>query len=156
MTTQNQNNLYPKSCNYGCNTQIYWNSSVNDQHFWLWICIEPIHSSVLGIYISNERNMLVSEKFIRSLVEKYGKHIVYTDGGTWYHEACNVIGLKHYLHSPLEKNLMERVNKQYFKDRIKLNLLMITIHAYKKKIMNAIYYMYITGYNSLYLCIIIQ
>ncbi|HEX2406429.1 MAG TPA: hypothetical protein VHJ38_04385 [Nitrososphaeraceae archaeon] len=30
MTTQNQNNLYPKSCNYGCNTQIYWNSSVNE------------------------------------------------------------------------------------------------------------------------------
>jgi hypothetical protein len=31
MTTQNQtNNLYPKSCNYGCNTKIYWNSSVNE------------------------------------------------------------------------------------------------------------------------------
>ncbi|HET8792332.1 MAG TPA: hypothetical protein VFM31_00950, partial [Nitrososphaeraceae archaeon] len=35
---------------------------------------------------------------------------------TWYNEACNVIGLKHYLHSPIEKSLMERVN-QYFKDR---------------------------------------
>ena len=33
--------------------------------------------------------MLVAEKFIRSLVEKYGKHTVYTDGGTWYYvEAC--------------------------------------------------------------------
>jgi putative transposase len=42
---------------------------------------------------------------------------VYTDGGTWYPEACSIIGLKHYLHSPLEKSLMERVN-QYFKDRI--------------------------------------
>ena len=30
MTTQNQNNLYPKSCNYGCNTQIYWNNTVNE------------------------------------------------------------------------------------------------------------------------------
>jgi putative transposase len=50
---------------------------------------------VLGIYISEERNML-AEKFIRSLVEKYGKHVVYTDRGTWYPEACNVIGLKHY------------------------------------------------------------
>jgi putative transposase len=72
---------------------------------------------VLGIYISEERNMLIAEKFIRSLVAKYGKHIVYTDGGTWYYEACNVIGLKHYLHSPLEKSLIERV-VQYFKDRI--------------------------------------
>jgi putative transposase len=42
---------------------------------------------------------------------------MYTDGGIWYDEACNIIGLKHYLHSPLEKSLMERVN-QYFKDRI--------------------------------------
>ena len=61
--------------------------------------------------------MLVAEKFIRSLVEKYGRHVVYTDGGSWYDEACNVSSLKHYLHSPLEKSLIERVN-QYFKDRI--------------------------------------
>jgi transposase-like protein len=27
---------------------------------------------MLGIYISEERNMLVAERFIRSLVEKYG------------------------------------------------------------------------------------
>ena len=89
---------------------------IGSQHFWLWIAIEPIHSSVLGIYISEERNMLVAEKFISSLVEKYGRHPVYTDGGTWYHEACNVLKLKHYLHSSIEKSLMERVN-QYFKDR---------------------------------------
>src|SRR5919106_5075172 len=89
---------------------------IGNQHFWLWFCIEPIHSSVLGIYISEERNMIVAEKFIRSLVEKYGKHTVYTDGGTWYDEACNIIGLKHYLHSSFQKSLMERVN-QYFKDR---------------------------------------
>ena len=90
---------------------------IGNQHFWLWLCIEPIHSSVLGIYISEERNMIVAEKFIRSLVENYGKHTVYTDGGTWYDEACNVLRLKHYLHSSVEKSLMERVN-QYFKDRI--------------------------------------
>jgi putative transposase len=90
---------------------------IGSQHFWLWFCIEPIHSSVLGIYISEERNMLVAEKFIRSLVESYGKHTVYTDGGTWYDEACNVLRLRHYLHSSVEKSLMERVN-QYFKDRI--------------------------------------
>ena len=89
---------------------------IGNQHFWLWFCIEPIHSSVLGIHISEERNMLVAEKFIRSLVEKYGRHTVYTDGGAWYDEACNVIGLKYYLHSPFQKSLMERVN-QYFKDR---------------------------------------
>jgi putative transposase len=90
---------------------------IGNQHYWLWFCIEPIHRSVLGIYISKERNMLVAEKFIRTLVEKYGRHPVYTDGGTWYDEACNILKLKHYLHSPLEKSLIERI-MQYFKDRI--------------------------------------
>ncbi|HYJ01198.1 MAG TPA: hypothetical protein VEW92_03195 [Nitrososphaeraceae archaeon] len=65
---------------------------------------------MLEIYISEERNMFVAEKFIRSLVSKYGKHAVYSDGGTWYDEACNVNGLKHYLHYSVEKSLMERVN----------------------------------------------
>jgi transposase-like protein len=43
---------------------------IGNKHFWLWICIEPINQSVLGIYISDERNMLGAEKFIRSLVSK--------------------------------------------------------------------------------------
>ena len=34
-----------------------------------------------------------------SLVEKYGIHPVYTDGGTWYPEACKINELKHcYIH----------------------------------------------------------
>ena len=62
--------------------------------------------------------MFVAENFIRSLVDKYGRHTVYTDGGTWYpQQACNFLYLKHRLHSPLEKSLIERV-MQYFKDRI--------------------------------------
>jgi putative transposase len=89
---------------------------IGSQHFWLWFCIEPIHKSVLGVYISEERNMFVAENFIRSLVEKYGKHTVYTDGGTWYPQACTFLHLKHRLHSSLEKSLIERV-MQYFKDR---------------------------------------
>ena len=61
--------------------------------------------------------MFVAENFIRSLVDKYGRHIVYTDGGTWYpQQACNFLQLKHRLHSPLEKSLIERI-MQYFKDR---------------------------------------
>ena len=55
---------------------------VGSQHFWLWFCIEPVHSSVLGIYISEERNMLVAEKFIRSLVDKYEK--TYSVYRRWY------------------------------------------------------------------------
>ena len=43
--------------------------------------------------------MLMAEKFIRSLIEKYGKHTVYTDGDTWYPQACTFLRLKHKLHS---------------------------------------------------------
>ena len=97
--------------------------------------------------------MLITEIFIRSLVEKYGRHTFYTDGGTWYNEACNVIGLKHYLHSSIEKSLMERVN-QYFKDRIE------SFDDYypciQKETMNVTYFRYKIEYNSLYICIIIQ
>ena len=89
---------------------------IGNTNCWLWICIEPVHKSVLGIHISRERNMFVAEQFIRSLIEKYGKHTVYTDGGTWYPQTCNFLGLKHYLHTSLEKSLIERV-MQYFKDR---------------------------------------
>jgi hypothetical protein len=80
------------------------------------------------------------------------ENILYTDGGTWYDEACKVIGLKHYLHSSIEKSLMERVN-QYLKDRTE-SFDDYYPHVCKKR--NAIYYMYIIGYNSSYPCIMIQ
>lgn len=88
---------------------------IGSKHYWLWIAIEPVHKAVLG-HISEHRNMLVLSSFLESLVSKYGRHPVYSDGGTWYPEACKVIGLKHHLHSPLDKSMIERV-MQYFKDR---------------------------------------
>jgi putative transposase len=40
------------------------------------------------------------------------------DGGTWYPEACERLGLEHRLHSPYyEKSLIERAN-DYLKDKI--------------------------------------
>ena len=65
--------------------------------------MEPVHKTILGIHISNERNMFVAENFIQSLVDKYGKHTVYTDGGIGYPQACTFLHLKHRLHSHLEK-----------------------------------------------------
>ena len=97
---------------------------IGSQHFWLWLCIEPIHRSVLGILYQKREICLLLKNLLDSLVSKYGRHPVYTDGGTWYDEACNIVKLKHYLHSPLEKSLMERVN-QYFKDRIENSCLSI-------------------------------
>ena len=73
--------------------------------------------------------MLVAEKFIRSLVSKYGRHSVYTDGGTWHEEACNILKLKHYLHSSMEKSLMERESTNISK--IEPRVLTITIRVLK-------------------------
>jgi hypothetical protein len=72
-----------------------------------------INKTIVGMHISDERKLFVAENFIRSLVDKYGRHTVYTDGGTWYPQACNFLHLKHTLHSTLEKSLIERV-MQYF------------------------------------------
>jgi hypothetical protein len=41
--------------------------------------------------------LVAGEHFIRSLVEEYGKHTVYTQmvgGGTWYPETYNFLYLK--------------------------------------------------------------
>ena len=89
---------------------------ISCKQVWILIAIEPVHKSVLGIHISEERNMFVEENFIGSLVNKYGKHTVYRYCGIWYPQACNFLRLKRRLHSPLEKSLIERV-MQYIKDR---------------------------------------
>jgi len=84
---------------------------------WVWVAVEPVHRYILGVYLSRHQNMIVAELFLKSLVERYGKHVVYSDGGTWYPEACRALGLEHRLHLPYEKSLMERAN-QYLKDRV--------------------------------------
>ena len=60
--------------------------------------------------------MLIAEQFIQSLVRKYGKHPVSTDGNTWYPQACKFLKLEHHLHSTCEKRIIERTI-QYIKDR---------------------------------------
>jgi transposase-like protein len=37
---------------------------IDNQYFWLWICIELVQKSLLGIHISQDRNMFVAEIFI--------------------------------------------------------------------------------------------
>ena len=89
---------------------------VGSQFIWIWIAIEPKHRQILQIDISFERTMLIAERFIASLINKFGKHPVSTDGGTWYPKACQFLKLKHHTHSPLEKSLIE-ITIQYIKDR---------------------------------------
>src|ERR1051325_8263093 len=89
---------------------------IGDTDAWLWVALEPIDYRIIGVYISRHRNMLVAESFLRTLIKIYGKHIVYSDGGTWYPEACSSLGLRHLLHSSFEKDIIERTI-EYFKDR---------------------------------------
>jgi putative transposase len=90
---------------------------------WLWIVIESENKEILSFYISKKRNMFVVKRFLSTVTDKYGKHQVSTDGGTWYPEACKFLKLKHHLHSSFEKSLIERT-MQYIKDRT-MNALMI-------------------------------
>jgi putative transposase len=71
---------------------------------------------ILGIRISFERTILVAEQFLNLLVNTYGKCDVSKDGRTWYPYACKFLKIKHHLHLPSEKSLIERV-MQYFNDR---------------------------------------
>ncbi len=85
-----------------------WYKSEIQEHGYLWVAVvEPVHRVVLGVYISRHRNILVTEYFLHLLVEKYGRHTVYSDGGSWYPEACSSLKLEHRLHSPYEKSIME-------------------------------------------------
>ena len=84
---------------------------------WVWVAVEPIHRFVLGVYLSRHQNMIVAQVFLKGLVERYGRYVVYSGGGTWYPEACAALGLEHRLHSPYKKSPMERANK-YLKDRV--------------------------------------
>ena len=60
--------------------------------------------------------MLVAEKFINLLLTNTENIQCIQTVVHGSDEACNVLRLKHYLHSPFQKSLMERVN-QFLKDR---------------------------------------
>ena len=89
---------------------------VGSEYISLWIAIDAKSKEILALSISKERNMLVAERFMSDLIKGHGRCPVSTDGGTWYSMACKFLKLKHHLHSPLEKSLIERT-MQYIKDR---------------------------------------
>jgi putative transposase len=91
---------------------------IGSKYVWLWVAIEPKHRQIIKADISFERIMLVAERFISSLINRYGKHSVSTDGGTWYPQACIFLKVEHHTHSDLEKSLIERT-MHYIKDRTK-------------------------------------
>jgi putative transposase len=93
---------------------------VGNKYAWIWVAIEPVNKVILGIHISFERNMLIAEQFLKSLIKIYGKHPLSTDGGgTWYPQACTFLKIPHHLHSVHERSIIERTI-QYIKDRTEM------------------------------------
>ncbi len=75
-----------------------------------------IKKSLQLIFQKNE-TCFVAERFLSHVIDKYGKHQVSFDGGTWYPlQACKFLNLYHHLHSSFEKSIIERT-MQYIKDR---------------------------------------
>jgi putative transposase len=110
---------------------------IGSELIWLWVAtIELESKEILGISICKERNMLLAERFISSLVRIHGQHPVSTDGGSWYRQACRFLRLPHHIHSSYEKSIIERT-MQYIK-KIEPNALM-TISLAERRIVN--YYM---------------
>ena len=89
---------------------------IGSELIWVWIVIEPTDKEILSFHISKKRNMFIAERFLSNVIEKYGKHLVSSDGGTWYPQACRFLKLVHHLHSSFEKSIIERTI-QYIKDR---------------------------------------
>ena len=79
---------------------------------------------ILGINISKERNMLLAERFISSLVGIHGQHP--SSFHRWRYlvstaQACKFLRLPHHIHSPYEKSIIiERTMQYMIKDRTEM------------------------------------
>ena len=56
---------------------------VGSELIWLWVAIEPKQRQILQMDISFERHILIAERFIASLINKYGIHNISTDCASW-------------------------------------------------------------------------
>ena len=56
---------------------------MGSEFIWVWIAIEPEKGQILAQNITQERNMLIAERFLSGVVRYYGNHPISTDGGTW-------------------------------------------------------------------------
>ncbi|MDN5868467.1 MAG: hypothetical protein L0H55_13865 [Candidatus Nitrosocosmicus sp.] len=92
---------------------------IGSAYMWIWVVAIELKSRDSRTFLANkskERNMLIAERFISSLVQIHRKHPVSTDGGFWYPQACRFLNVDHHITSSLEKSLIERTT-QYFEDR---------------------------------------
>ncbi|MGA9171490.1 MAG: hypothetical protein WBZ20_15230 [Nitrososphaeraceae archaeon] len=109
---------------------------------WLWVAtIELESKEILGINISKERNILLAERFISSLVGIHGQHP--SSFHRWRYlvstaQACKFLRLLHHIHSPYEKSIIIEGIMHYIK-KIEPNALTTIFLAERRIVVN--YYM---------------
>ena len=81
---------------------------VGTEYIWLWVAIESENGQILAQDITQERNMLIAERFLSGVVRYYGNHPISTDGGTWYPQACEFLKMDHHIHSPLWRKALSK------------------------------------------------
>ena len=76
---------------------------------------ESVTKNIIAINISKERNMFVAERFLSNVSKRVWSNIQFlTDGGTWYPpKHVKFFKLKHHLHSPFEKSIIEENDAIY-------------------------------------------
>jgi hypothetical protein len=101
--------------------------------------------------------MLVTEQFIQSLVRRYGKQKISTDGGgTWYPQACKFLKIEHIIYIRLMGKTSFERTIQYVKDRTEcfddyficrkercklkhvMKWLLLFVHMYNKEIIEKV------------------
>ena len=127
---------------------------IGNQNFWLWICMYwTVYRSVVDIYISQEKNKIFVAGILYDLFYPNMVSIQFTlmvVRRILYKHAIFYL-LKHMLHSPLHKSLIERVMSI---SRILQDLLMITtILVTTLKIQIVIYIILQIGSIYSFICI---
>jgi len=52
---------------------------IGSTYMWIWVAMEPESKHILAVTVSKERTMLIAERFILSLTNRYGIHPVSTE-----------------------------------------------------------------------------
>jgi hypothetical protein len=80
--------------------------------------------------------MLVAERFIiASLINKFGKCPVSTDGGTWYPpQACQFLDVEHHISIPHLRKVSLLKEQSNNISRIELKDLMIIFHVERRSV----------------------
>jgi hypothetical protein len=80
--------------------------------------------------------MLVAERFIiASLINKFGKCPVSTDGGgTWYPQACQFLDVEHHISIPHLRKVSLLLKEQSNISKIELKDLMIIFHVERRSV----------------------